>query len=627
MPGVMKALAFVAPAILAAGASWALTPLFRRLALAVGAVDRPDPRKVHSRPVARLGGLAVVISVALILAAGCLGFLPGGPRLPHELQVGLGIGLLPILVISIVDDIRRVPALPKLLAHLAGAGIAVAAGVSLAPEIHMFGRAIHLGIWAIPLSVLWIAGLTNAFNLVDGLDGLSAGLALISAGSLTGVFLLAGQATMAGATCVLAGALVGFLPYNVYPAKVFLGDSGATAVGFCLAGFALRGGATLSAGFATLLPVIVLGLPVAETMISIARRVMKRVAGGAAGVMEADRDHIHHRLLALGISHRRAVRLLYGVGLALALSGLASVLITAREAGLLLLALLAAGFVGVARLGYDEFAVIRNGLVLRFYEAPVLKRSLFVVFVDLAMTMAAVYGAIGLKWDDWGLTLHRREAFLMIALLAPITVVVYWALGLYRGTWRLASVDDFVRASQGVLAATLSGLFVDRLISARPIPVTIFAITGLLTLVMSNGARVSYRVLVSSRWRASNLGLPTLIYGAGQGGASTLRELMSNSESELRPVGFIDDDFEKAGRALNGFPVLGSIADLEATIERLDARVVVISTRKISESRVSLARKVCEKCGVRLLKMEIRFEPSMIVRDDSGDTLPRLVAR
>lgn len=611
MSGALKLFAFLLPAIAAAAASWALTPLFRRVALAVGAVDVPGPRKVHGQPVPRLGGLAVVMSVAAVLAAGYFGLMPQGPRLSHELCVGLALGVLPILVVSIVDDVRRVRALPKLVAHLAGAGIAVAFGVRLSPEIHLFGNAIPLGFWAVPLSVLWLAGLANAFNLIDGLDGLSAGLALISAGSLAGVFLLAGQTGMASASLVLAGALLGFLPYNVFPAKVFLGDSGATAIGFCLAGFALRGGSTLSAGFATLLPVIVLGLPLAETAISIARRVVRRMEGGRSGVMEADRNHIHHRLLALGVSHRRAVHLLYAVGLALALCGLASVLITSREAGLLLVALLLAGFVGVARLGYDEFAVIRNGLVLRFYDAPVLKRSMFVVFVDVATVALSVYGAFGLKWDDWGLAVHRADAFRMVGLLAPITVLVFWALGLYRGSWRLANLDDFLRASVSVAAATAAGFVANRLVAHPHIAASVFAIAGLLGLLFVNGARVSYRVLLSLRWRAVNKGVPTLIYGAGLGGAATLRELGSNLEAGLKPMGFIDDDLEKVGRSVNGLPVFGSIAQMAETIDKHGVRAVVISSKKVGESRLQLAREVCNRRGVRLLAMEIRFEPSV----------------
>ncbi|MGH9365069.1 MAG: glycosyltransferase family 4 protein, partial [Thermoanaerobaculia bacterium] len=238
----------------AAAISYALTPATRRLALRLGAVDRPGPRKVHEAPIPRLGGLAVV--AAVVTGSGVLCFLHarGIHTLSDPSCAGLGLGLLPILVVSLWDDIRPLPALPKFAAQFAGAGIAVAFGIRLGPQIHLFGHEITLGFFAVPLALLWIVGVTNAFNIVDGLDGLSAGLALISALSLVLVSLLTTRYAMASASLVVAGALVGFLPYNLYPAKVFLGDTGAAAVGFWLACLALRGGSTLSAGMAVLIP-------------------------------------------------------------------------------------------------------------------------------------------------------------------------------------------------------------------------------------------------------------------------------------------------------------------------------------------------------------------------------------
>jgi UDP-GlcNAc:undecaprenyl-phosphate GlcNAc-1-phosphate transferase len=559
-----------------------------------------------------MGGLAVVISAGVVLGSAFLG-LSSFPRwASSNLCKGIALGLLPILVVSLWDDIRPLRATTRLAAQTLGAGIAVWYGVVLAPTTHLFGQSVALGPFAILISVLWLIGVTNAFNIVDGLDGLSAGLALISAGSLTAVFLLSGQTGMARASLVLAGGLIGFLPYNLYPAKIFLGDTGSMAIGFSLACFALSGGATLSAGFATLLPVFVLGLPVAETLISIARRIVRRLETGTSGVLEADRDHIHHRLLALGITHRRAVFILYGVGLSLGLAGLVSVLMSARDAGLLLVALLVAGFVGVARLGYDEFAVIRKGLVLRFYETPVLKTSLFVVFVDIVIVALSVYGAIGLKQDDWGLTTNRHTVLTMTALLAGVTVATFWAVGLYRGSWRLASIQDFVRASWAVAAAATAGLLLTQtltqLLPPSRVPVSVFAIYALLHLALTNGSRVSYRLLVLQKWRAANEGEPVLIYGAGQGGASALRELQSNAETGMRPVGFIDDDPQKTGRVVNGLPVLGTLEALDFAAQRLSARTVIVSTKKISEERLALARELCGLMGIELLRLQISFD-------------------
>ena len=333
---------FILPALVAAALAFGLTPLVARLAVRVGAMDIPDARKVHDRPIPRLGGLAVVASIALVF--GGAQWLPAGHwELPLHLATGLGLGVLPILLVSICDDIRSVGARQKLMAHTLGAVIAVALGISLGPVVHLFGVPIEIGWMAWPLSVLWIVGVTNAFNLIDGLDGLSAGLALIAAASMAAVFAIVGQSNMAGVSMVLAGALLGFLPYNLHPARLFMGDTGATAIGFCLAAFALRGGSTLSSGFAALLPVLILGLPIADTLIAMVRRTLHRMEHHTGGMFQADRDHIHHRLLALGVDYGRAVLLLHAAGLIFAGAALFSIFLNAREAALMVTALLRGG--------------------------------------------------------------------------------------------------------------------------------------------------------------------------------------------------------------------------------------------------------------------------------------------
>ncbi len=598
------------PAALAAGVSFALAPLASRLARRVGAMDQPGPRKLHGRPVPRLGGLAVVGAIVLVGGANYWIRWTSGLTLPTRFSLGIALGLVPVLGVSIWDDIRPLRAREKFIAHLLGAVIAVGFGISLAREVHLFGATIPLGLFAFPLSVVWMVGLTNAFNIVDGLDGLSAGLGLISSISLGGVFLLVGQPNMAAAVLVVAGALAGFLPYNLHPARMFLGDTGATAVGFCLAALAVSGGSTLSAGFAVLLPVFVLGLPIAETLISMARRFLKRLdEKSAGGVFEADRNHLHHRLLALGINHQRAVFILYGVGLLLACGAFISMFMTTLEAALFALALLMAGFIGVARLEYEEFAVLRNGAALHLYEAPVVKRSMFVVFVDLLIVALAVYGAVALKTDDWRLATFRTTAFSMVAVLAPITVVVFWRLNIYRGSWRLADAKDFVRACGAVALAALAGLAVHLVMApdATPSLVSLFGIYALVALMLVTGSRASYQVLMALR-RTKQPGTRALIYGAGRKGARAFRELTSDVNAALYPVAFLDDDPALAGKLVNGAPVAGSVRAIETAVRRFAARAVIVSSDKIAGPRLADVRARCERLGVTLLRIQINVE-------------------
>ena len=606
----MSILFVLAPAIVAALVSYALTPLAEILAIRIGAIDQPGPRKIHHAPVARGGGLAVIGASAIVVCAVYGVRRHVGPGLFTDLWPGIGCGLLPIVVVSICDDIKALRASQKFIAQVLGAVIAVWLGISLSRDVHLFGQTIAIGFLAVPLSVVWLVGLTNAFNIVDGLDGLSAGLGLISSLSLGCVFILVGQTGTAVAVLVIAGALAGFLPYNIYPARMFLGDTGATAVGFCLAAFALRGGATLSAGFAVLLPAFVLGLPIAETLISMARRLLKRLQHKSVGGMfQPDRNHLHHRLLALGITHQRAVFVLYGAGFLLACGALASMLMTTLQAALLALALLLAGSIGIARLGYEEFAIIKNGVVLRLYDVPVLKKSMFVVFVDLLIVAIAAYGAVVLKTDDWSLVTFRGTVFLMIGVLAPINVVVFSRLGIYRGSWRLADARDFARASCAVVVAALLALTGQVLLtqSVTVSAVPLFSIYTLLSLVLVTGSRASYQVLSAMR-RTALHGTTALIYGAGRKGARAFQELASNSNTTLRPVAFIDDDPDKAGKLVGGLPVLGSLRTLETIVRRSAARALIVSSDRIPAHRLVEARARCEQLGVAIVKMQVTFD-------------------
>ncbi len=605
----MRLLFLLLPGLLAAVVSYFLTPKTRKLAVKLGAIDSPGPRKIHEVPIPRLGGLAVVSAMVLVLGPLCLFSFPLAQALPQDLCAGLALGLLPILAVSIRDDIRPVRPIPKLLLHLAGATVAVAFGIQLGGEVHLFRQVVNVGYFAIPISLLWIVGLTNAFNLVDGLDGLSAGLALISSLSLAAVSFLVGRYGMASASIVLSGALIGFLPFNIYPARVFLGDTGATAVGFCLACLALRGGSTLSAGMAVLIPIVVLGLPIAETSVSMLRRLLRKreVGEPRKRLLDADRGHFHHKLIALGLGHRRAVLILYGVGLVLAACGLASMFLTTRKAALLFATLLCAAFIGLARLGYDEFAVLRRGLVLRFYEAPVLRTALFPVFFDLGLVLVALYAAIGLKYDDWFLVGKPILALRLMSLLPAVTVLVFWACRLYRGTWRHISVEDLLRSSMAVVLSATSGFVLYRLLLDETMEFSLLVIYTLLLLALVNGSRSSFRLLRHWKERGSPEGELVLMYGSGHGGTLALREALSNRLLAIRPVGFLDDDPEKTGRYVNGYPVLGSLEALPRILHESNVKGVVVTTDTISPERLRVARGICEREGVWLMRFTVAF--------------------
>ena len=617
--------ALVLPAVAAGAVAFALTPLTARLAVRVGAIDVPGRRKTHAEPTPRLGGLAVVGAIAATWAAAVWLF---GISLPRELSLGLIAGGLPILAVSVVDDIRGVRPSRKFLVHVAGASIAVASGVALGDVVHLFDAGIHLGVWAVPLSVLWLVGVTNAFNVIDGLDGLSAGLALIASLCMAAVFAIVGQPIMAGASLALAGALAGFLPFNVHPARLFLGDSGATAIGFCLGAFALKGGSTLSSGFAALIPVLIMGLPIADTLIAIARRTIGRLERRRGGVFHADRNHIHHRLLAHGVDHGRAVLILYGAGFVCAVGAFGSLFLQTRHAALFIAAVLIAGAVGVRRLQYDEFALIRRGTMLRVYESPVVKTSMFVVFADLAMSGVAAYLALGLKLDVWNPAETGQALMDLVAVFAPLTALCFWYTGMYRGSWRVAGVADLARAGGAAGAVALAGAVVHPLVSSVPQPVSVFLIYGLVAVILVTGSRASYVVLRTSQRRASHRGNPVLVYGAGKHGIAAVQELFENPATGLKPIGFIDDAPGKTGKLVNGLPVLGRSYEIETLITAHGARAVVVASPAVPPDCHIRIVQASQRLGIHLFRMHVQLDqlvegaPSAADRDRAPNPAP-----
>jgi len=580
-----------------------LTGLIHRYA---GVFDPPGPRKIHYRPVPRIGGAAVVLSVLAVLGFLVLRAPAWLPQIPGRLALGLVLGVLPVFLISLRDDVRPLGPMPRFLAQLAGGTIAIACGIHLGASIHLFGYTIPLGPFAFPLTLMWMVCITNAFNLIDGLDGLSAGLALIASVSLAALAIVAANMSLLLLSLLLVGALIGFLPFNTYPARVFLGDCGATAVGFWLSCLALPGGFTLPAGMAVLVPLLAVGVPVADTLLSMARRLVRRVEDpGAGGVFDADTEHIHHRLLHAGLDHRRVVLVLYAIGIAAAAVGVLSLLVTAGNAGLLVMTLIAAAFIGVARLGYDEFALIRRGIVLRFYDAPVLQLGFFRVFVDIVLIATAYYLAIVLKYEAWDVQSFRRLGLAALELTLPLTVAAFWTFRMYERSWRFASMDDVVGAGFAVLTSGAASFVLARMTLRPPVRATDFALYTIVLLVLVGAARSSFRIIEAVHERRQTGGLRVAIYGAGLRGMTAVKELQHGELCDVQIVGFIDDDPAKQSRRIGGYPVLGAVATLEAVIDRFKLGGVVLASESLTKENLAAAMAICQRVDVDLLQFSV----------------------
>ena len=327
--------------------SFAATPLMIRLAKHMGAIDVPkDGRRVHKVPTPRLGGLAIF-----------LGFLAGLLYL-YEIDsrmVGVLTGAAIIVTLGFFDDIKPLPAKFKFLVQIIAAVIVIRSGVRIDhvsnPLHFMFpdNEYIIFGNWSYPLTLLWIVGVTNAINLVDGLDGLAAGISIISAVTLFVAAQTTGQVFAAFLASILAASTLGFLPYNFNPAKIFMGDTGALFLGYMLSVISVMGVLKGAAALSILVPIFAIGLPIYDTLFAMIRR-----ASNGKSMMEADKGHLHHKLLDAGMSQRQAVITLYSISAVLGFSAVVLVEATLKVAFVLVFAVFLLASMGAKYLSQVE---------------------------------------------------------------------------------------------------------------------------------------------------------------------------------------------------------------------------------------------------------------------------------
>ncbi len=325
-------------ALAAAAISFVLTPLVKHLSIKFGFVDIPkDDRRMHQTAIPTIGGVAIFL--AFLLVALCMSEL-------DRQMIGMLAGSLVIVILGIIDDKYDLNAKLKFVVQILAAAIPVSQGCVIHYVSHPFGMLgssyLNLGILAIPLTIIWIVALTNAVNFIDGLDGLSVGVCSISSLAMAVIALTLGQSQEALVLGALLGACLGFLPYNFNPAKIFMGDTGATFLGFMLACMSVSGLFKLYAVISFAVPLLVLGVPLFDICFACIRRIWHHVSP-----MHPDRSHIHHRLIDSGFNQRQSVLILY---IAASLMGVLAVVVSTSGAGKALMVLMAVVIVGIIAL-------------------------------------------------------------------------------------------------------------------------------------------------------------------------------------------------------------------------------------------------------------------------------------
>jgi UDP-GlcNAc:undecaprenyl-phosphate GlcNAc-1-phosphate transferase len=600
-----------------------LTPIVIRLAGRLGAVDQPNDRKAHGTAMPRMGGLAVFAGFVLSIAI--LRFVNpevGENILVWDWQTGVLAGAMALILgLGIWDDIKTLGPGLKFAAEIAIASAVYAAGFKISVvSFVQFGGPLPVGVFQYLVTVLWITGVTNAVNLIDGLDGLASGVGMIACLTIAPIAYMNSDFSTAVLALLLAGSLLGFLGYNFNPAKIFLGDSGSLTLGFALALLSIRSATKAPTAFAIVVPILALGLPIMETLVSMLRRFLKAVLPGDApsGPLSGklrmmflpDMQHIHHRLLSSGISHRKVVLVLYGASCALGAGAFALSALHSIPASLILVVVGIAAVLGIRHLRYTEMAVLRNGVLLPLFDSALINRETFRGFLDLFFVCGSFLVARQIA-ESRGLDhLFSNSVMIMGTVVCVVQFVILLLSGLYRGSFRYLGVREMVRITTTIAVAVSVTGVIFALVGPPTLHVTFGTIVLdfylLLTCVL--GSRVSFTVLKELSQQGAVEGTRVLLYGAGINGRLVLDKIRNGKLAGLVPVGFLDDDPGLEGKRINGFTVFGGHWKLRGIINRLKVDELLLMTDNMKPEILRRINEVARLQGMRVRKLSVTLE-------------------
>jgi UDP-GlcNAc:undecaprenyl-phosphate GlcNAc-1-phosphate transferase len=590
--------------------STGITPLVRKIAITYGQVAVPKDSRWHRRETALLGGIGIFISMILVwfLSVFYLDWSNyGRPFIPLILCCTAMFGL------GLADDIFDMDPQHKLAGQIIIASVLVFFGFRLG---WTDSKTVNL-----VLSILWIVGITNAFNLLDNMDGLAAGVAFI-AGIFLFLFLYinADPNFFSGPVLVLTaaylGSVLGFLIHNFNPASIFMGDAGSLLIGFVLACLTVVGtpsniksGTFFHIVSVIAIPVLILFVPIMDTgFVSLMRKIFHRK------ISQGGRDHTSHRMVAIGLSERSAVLVLYVFS---AVSGLIALIINYLGTGISIVVItfylifVVLFWIYLAKVKvYSEESILsdeRRGILTPLLIEITYRRRLFEVGLDSVFVAVAYYTAYLLRFEG-----DPGDNFAFFLKSLPIMIAAYilcsYLMGIYRGVWGSTGVRDLV----GYVKATTAGTILPVLIFLgvyrfASFSRAVFVIYWGIMIILISLSRLSFRLLDEGIKKGSKKGIPSLVYGAGVLGKITMKEIETNSVLGLRLVGFIDDNTRMHGRKIQGYPIFGGMNELKKVIGKYDIGKIVVSFREGGEKKMKEIKKLCSDMGaeVEVLKISL----------------------
>jgi UDP-GlcNAc:undecaprenyl-phosphate/decaprenyl-phosphate GlcNAc-1-phosphate transferase len=623
--------AYLSVALVALLITLVITPLVKRFAVSLNAVDKPGTRKIHTNATPRMGGLGIFVGFSLSVVLFAI--------LKNDIFLSLlyskdylyiYLGALVMLGLGIADDKVGLNAKIKFTVQFTVAIFLVCNGLLIERITNPFGAPFELGWIAYPITVIWIVGVTNAINLSDGLDGLASGICLISALTMFAISLITKNAALLVLSAALIGALLGFLRYNFNPAQIFMGDTGSLSLGFLLATLSIKGSLVSSTTVSLLIPVIAMGLPIIDTLFAIVRRLIT-----GKNPFSADKQHVHHRLLSFGLNQRQVVILLYGICILFGCIALALTAAQNEMAASLLLIFGIIVYTGIRRLGYIETIIIRMKheryrQKKRLYKAlyyddddekeeislwhrlsarqTIIKVGLDFVFIFVSFSLTRFFseGANVIAVDS---RLFRNQ-FVIIMLCCFASFLLF---GYYRALWRYISLDAIGKYVKGVTVGALSSYFALAFFEpSLALPPRHFIIFWLFLLVLVTASRLLFNFYATYQKRELTRlsgGERVLIYGAGDRGEVALNSLIKEDIIDYRPIGFIDDNPAKYRKEILGYSIMGGIKDLEKIVIANQVQRIIISSPFINGNREGVLKEICRKHNVKLCHFKIQFDP------------------
>ena len=565
--------------------------LARSVSFNIGAIAHPRYDRWSAAAVPLLGGPAIAVGVALVLP-----FVPG---LPPHIWILLG-GAVALSIVGLIDDLQPLKPHAKFTAQFVVAASVVALGLRFPFTGTAFADVL--------ITIVWMVGLTNAFNLLDNMDGLAAGVAAIA--GIVKLSLFAQDANWAGAaTCaVFVGACLGFLVFNFHPARIFMGDAGSMFLGFFIGGLSAVGGSPDSRAIVSVLiaPVAVMLVPIFDTAFVTIMRILAR-----RPISQGGKDHLSHRLVKAGLSPRLAVLTLYALA---AIAGFVG--FTTRGANFRVgLALLGALSVVMFILGvtlsririYADGSAPAGGVPLQRAPGLPYVRQVAIVAIDGVLVILSYY-AVHSTWFGSGDVVDSR----LLQSLPIVFSCKMAALALFRGhvrMWRYTNTHDLIALVQastvGSVLAVLATLFLHNFVGYSR---AVFALDWILFSALLASSRLMLRGLSEVLRPGPDAGTRVLIYGAGNGGVALLEKLRRNADLGRIVIGFLDEDIVKQRTRVQGLPVFGGVRALPSILNRRNVGEVIISTTKLSPERVSQVRAACEAAGVPVSVAYIRIE-------------------